>query len=479
MSFEMPLPNLTLDQILQRCTGQSFERGSEYLEIGAIGNPVLHGWTLSATCRGSVPTPYRVVVELMPMTIADTSCSCSYNGQGDCKHIVALLLTYIEAPETICSVDALLTTLAEKPKESLIRVISELLKRTPALAPVARVYADTTDASELEMAPIADKLKVRGTVTVYRKRIDRIFGRDFLEQHRLHQVLIQLEGLVQHAKSLTELGETGFAMPMLHALIHQSIVRYPDTLQKEELPRFVSKCTNVFAQIAVKAQESTSIDFSTATLLEHCQMLLDLSFDAASVFTPHLTRLLEQLCAIQAPTDFQATIEQRLDESPDRQAHVQLLFTLYSHANRTEDYLRLARCEGEGYQLIYTLFTFRHDAAAWQAIEEFSLSVDEYVCLLRSPIPSRIPEFTGKLLRLVRNHHPHTAIVLYQRLIERATLSARREGYEKAQRYLTELRTLYRQCDQEDQWTVYVTDFRKRHARKQLLLQIIDEQDIK
>lgn len=475
----MPLPTLTLHQIQQRCTTQNFTRGSEYFEISAISNPVLHGWTLSAACRGSASTPYHVVVELMPTTIAATDCSCPYNGPGDCKHIAALLLTYCEAPKTIYSVDALLATLAEKPKENLIHVISEMLKRTPTLAPIARFYADTPGESDLEMAPTAHKLKVRGTVTVYTKRIDHIFGRDFLEQHQLHQVLVQLEALVGHAESLTALGETEFAMSMLHALIHQSIARYPDTLQKEELPRFVHKCTNVFAQIVVNAQASTPTGFSTATLLEHCQMLLDLSFDAASVFTQHLTRLLEQLCAIQAPTDLQTTIEQRLDESPDRQAHLQLLYTLYSHANSTEDYLRLARREGESYRLIQALFTPQHEAAAWQAIEEFSLSVDEYWCLLKSPIASRMPEFTDKLLRLVRNHHPNTAIILYQKLIEQATLSQRRRGYEKAQRYLTELKALYEHHDQENQWTVYITDFRKRHALKQLLLQMIDEQHIK
>lgn len=474
----MPLPNLTLDQIRQRCTAQSFERGSEYFRTGAISNLVLHGWMLSAKCHGSDPTPYSVAVELMPTTITDTSCSCPYSGQGDCKHIVALLLTYIEAPEIISSVDTLLATLAEKPKEKLMRVISELLKRRPELAPTAWVYADMPTESDLEMAPTAHKLKVCRTVAVYRERIDHIFGRDFLEQHQLHQVLVQLEALARHAESVTALGETEFAMSMLHALIHQSIVRHPDTLQKGELPRFVGECTKAFAQITENAQESTAIGFSTATLLEHCQMLLDLSFDAESVFTPHLTRLLEQLCAIQAPADLQTTIEQRLDESPDRQAHVQLLLTLYSHTNRTEDYLRLARCEGESYRLIHALFTRRHDAAAWQAIEEFPLSVDEYAGLLRIPIVSRMPEFTDKLLRLVKNQHPNTAIILYQRLIEQAIFFRKREGYEKAGRYLTDLRALYRHCGQENQWTVYLADFRKRHARKWLLLQIIDEQHV-
>ena len=468
MSFEIQLPNLIRDQIQERSTEQSFERGTDYFHSGAIGNPVLHGWTLSATCHGTETTPYRVTVELMPTAIAATFCSCSYSGGGACKHIVALLLTYVEAPETVCSVDSLLTMLAEKPKGSLLRVISELLKRTPALAPVAQVYADMAEESKLEITATANELTVCATVRVYREQIDRLFGDDFLEQHRLHQVLVQLEGLVRHAESLAYLGEARFALSILHALVHQSIVRYPDTLQRSELPRFVSRCTNVFAQIAVNAQRPSEI-------LEHCRMLLALSFDAAPIFTPLLTHFLEQLCSMQEPTDLQATIEQRLDESPNRQAHVQLLLALYFRAGRVEDYLCLARCEGESYQLIHALFTRRHDDAAWKAIEEFSLSVDEYWHLLYSTIASRMPEFTNKLLRLLRNHEPDAAIVLYQRLIERAVLSRKREGYERVQKYLIELRTLYYHLCKQHQWAAYLTDFRDRHSRKRLLLKILQD----
>ena len=94
-------------------------------------------------------------------------------------------------------------------------------------------------------------------------------------------------------------------MSMLHALIHQSIVRYPDTRQKEELPRFVSKCTeclraNRRERTSVKPQQTSAQRLCLLSCLNIAWMLLDLSFDAESVFTPHLTRLLEQLCAIQA-----------------------------------------------------------------------------------------------------------------------------------------------------------------------------------
>ena len=456
----MQLPLLTQDQVQERCTEQSFERGLAYYHAGAIGNPVLHGYTLSASCHGTETTPYCVSAELMPTGIATTRCSCPYSSEGDCKHVVALLLTYIETPETILSIDTLLITLQSKPKSNLIHIISELLKRAPELAPIAQVYTDVQPTPPCpEQLPLID---------VYKERIDHIFGRDFLEQHQLRNVLIVLENLVTHAKSLDQVGATELALSILHALIHQSIVRYPDTLQKDELPRFVKKCTNTFVQISVNAQQSSEI-------LEHCRMLLQLSFDVEKAFVPILTHLLAQLCLTQDTADLQAIIEQHLDESLDRQAHVQLLLELYRRAGKTEDYLHLARYEGEGYQLIHTLFTRQHDDAAWKALEEFALSINEYSDLLRSPIAKRIPEFTNKLLTLLRHHKPDIAIKLYHKLIEQATLTRRRENYENVQGYLTELRTLYCRLDQQNQWTVYLTRFRKHHSRKRLLLQIISD----
>ena len=393
----MGLPNLTPEHIRQRCTPQSFTRGTEYFHDGAIGNPVRHDWTLSATCHGTYP--YRVSVELMPTGIAATRCSCPYDGDGDCKHIVALLLTYIHTPERIDAIDSLIATLAEKPKARLLNVISEVLKRKPNLTPIVRLYADKFDDTEDTALTLLE---------VYRERIDCIFGPDFLEKHQLQKILTQLEGLMQHAKSLSQLGEPEFALSILHALIHQSIRRYPDTLQKQELPGFVKKCARAFAQIALNAPESAAINVGieivSLTLQEHYRMLLALSFNAAPVFTPLLTHLLQQCCTTQESADLQATIEQRLDESPDRQAHVQLLSDLYLQSGKTGECLRLARREGENYLLIYTLFTLQQDAAAWRSLETYTLSVDEYWCLLESPMAARIPGFIDKLLLCVRHH---------------------------------------------------------------------------
>ena len=455
----MQLPQLTPHQIRSRCTAQSFERGVEYFHAGAIGNPVLQDWRLSAKCQGSLSRPYRTSVELMPTGIVSARCSCPYDADGDCKHIVALLLTYIEAPETICRIDDLLATLALKPKSSLLQIISALLKRNPELAPIVQMSTDVPDTpSHPGQLPI---------VEVYKERIDQIFGQGFLEQHQLRDVLTQLDKLLQHTQSLAQVGETEFALSILHALIHQSIVRYADTLQRGKVPQFVNKCTKVFAQIATNGQEPLA-------MLEHCRQLLQLSFDAEQIFAPFLTHLIAELCLTQDTGDLESIIERHLDECLNRQAYVRLLLALYLRAGKTDAYLRLARFERENYLLIHALFTDQKDDAAWQALQEYSLSLDEYCALLKSPIAKRIPDFTDKLLTLLSHHDPNTAIPLYHKLIEQNVLTRKRENYEKVRDYLTALKVLYQQYHQESQWDTYLLSFHKQHARKRLLLQIID-----
>ena len=333
----MQLPEITQYHIQERCTEQSYMRGLNYFYDGAISNPTLHNYILSGTCEGTDIEPYRVTVELTPTGIATADCSCLYDWGGDCKHIVALLLTYVNAPDTILSLEPLFATLEAQPKSSLLQIISELLKYAPELAPIVQAYSD-----------IPGTLQESGSlplVAVYQEQINRVFRDIFTEQHQFDRGFTQLEVLQQKAELLGQQGKAEHALSILHALIHQSVMHYSDTLQKSGLIEFVEGCLISFSEIAVDAPESI-------TILEHCRMLLRLSFDAQQVFTPLLTSSLAELCWRQEIADLPVAIEQDLmeqglDKSPDRQAHVQLLLTLYFQAGRTEDYRRLAQSEEE------------------------------------------------------------------------------------------------------------------------------------
>jgi len=127
------LPNLTESDIANYCTEQSFERGMDYYERGAIINPLRQGHILRAECEGSQYEPYQVTVELDEGGIADAHCSCPYDWGGYCKHIVALLLTWVRDPEEFAVIPETDELLASKSKEELIEIIKAMLEQEPGL----------------------------------------------------------------------------------------------------------------------------------------------------------------------------------------------------------------------------------------------------------------------------------------------------------------------------------------------------------
>jgi len=77
-------PDVTLQQIRAHASEQSFSRGENYYNTGAVSDTIRRGDEIEARCHGSYPEPYRVWARLDVSGIAATRCNC--------KHIVAVLL---------------------------------------------------------------------------------------------------------------------------------------------------------------------------------------------------------------------------------------------------------------------------------------------------------------------------------------------------------------------------------------------------
>lgn len=136
-SFSLPLPVLTAQDVAAMTDDGSFSRGRDYHRQGAIRQPIRRGRTLSALCRGSDPAPYRVQAGLGDPgrgepKIIEYGCSCPRG--GFCKHIVALLLTWIESPEEFAVLPTTAETLADQSRETLLQLIDQMLEHDPALA---------------------------------------------------------------------------------------------------------------------------------------------------------------------------------------------------------------------------------------------------------------------------------------------------------------------------------------------------------
>jgi uncharacterized Zn finger protein len=77
------------------CTDAVFERGQKYRNGGRIQRIERFDDVVTAVVQGS--SQYDVTVERRESTI-DTRCTCSYDGTGECKHVVAVLLDVASDP---------------------------------------------------------------------------------------------------------------------------------------------------------------------------------------------------------------------------------------------------------------------------------------------------------------------------------------------------------------------------------------------
>ncbi|MDS0258711.1 SWIM zinc finger family protein [Haloarcula sp. S1CR25-12] len=87
--------NIETEVIENRSTDAVFERGRNYRDEGRIQQLDRFGNLVTATVSGS--NLYDVTVEFGGHHI-DTRCTCPYDGNGDCKHVVAVLLDIAASP---------------------------------------------------------------------------------------------------------------------------------------------------------------------------------------------------------------------------------------------------------------------------------------------------------------------------------------------------------------------------------------------
>src|SRR5687767_8473009 len=154
------------DDIIARQTDTgSFSRGKTYFRGKRIFNAVRRGDLLRARCRGSSGGPYLVEATLAPADKPKSRnpvkylCNCPRG--GFCKHVVALLLTWIDNPGSFDVRPPIADLLAGKSREELVSLIEAMLAADPNLEPLLELPPPTAIA--LDASPV-DETAIRRLV---------------------------------------------------------------------------------------------------------------------------------------------------------------------------------------------------------------------------------------------------------------------------------------------------------------------------
>lgn len=230
------LPRLTEAQVRRLVSAQSFERGESYYRSGAILDPVRQGLELRAQCAGSEHEPYEVSATLGENSVAETSCTCPYDWGGVCKHIVALLLTYVHEPQSFRVIPPLETMLGGRSKEELIELIGEIVKRDPKVI------------SAVELASAAPKPGKSMNVSAYRAQARRA-----MRSESPRTMEKELKALRDAAARLAKASDWLNAGAIYHVALEEAVLGYDDLVQQmdeeggicvvmDELAEGLSKC---------------------------------------------------------------------------------------------------------------------------------------------------------------------------------------------------------------------------------------------
>ncbi len=129
----MIIPHLNVSLIQAHANQQSFERGKDYYQDGAVSRIVKRGDVVYADVAGSEMEDYQIGIELNPQGIRSADCSCPYSYDGWCKHIVATLLTCLYQPECVTTAPSLQKLLAKLTLEHMQALVQYLVLQDPHL----------------------------------------------------------------------------------------------------------------------------------------------------------------------------------------------------------------------------------------------------------------------------------------------------------------------------------------------------------
>jgi len=127
------IPAITEEDIERQVGSRGFGLGQDYAANGAIFDTRRQGLTLKARCQGNSGGPYRVEATFADAGITLASCSCPVGGAGACKHVAALLLTWLDRAEEFIELEDLDTALGRRGKAELIALIKQMLLQQPDL----------------------------------------------------------------------------------------------------------------------------------------------------------------------------------------------------------------------------------------------------------------------------------------------------------------------------------------------------------
>jgi len=243
--------NLSVKDIQDWVDPATFRKGESYFHQGAITEPRRLGNTLKARCLGSSAPSYQVEATMDIGGVANAECTCPVGSSGHCKHVAALLLTWLDDPNAFVENADPETSLEQRSKPELIALIQWMLKR----------YPDLEYLLELP-SPIAAKNQTAIDPEVIRHQVSHAFvsSRYDWSERDLFEAARDLDELLTLAKQYLEQA-SGTNAALIYRVVVDEILQHEDLVISDEsgrLGELVDDCVEGLSQCLKSIQETST-----------------------------------------------------------------------------------------------------------------------------------------------------------------------------------------------------------------------------
>jgi uncharacterized Zn finger protein len=261
-------------------TPESLARGRSYLNDGAVSDLIRRGNRLIAEVEGSEFAPYKVSIRLHDDGIADARCSCLYDWGGYCKHIVAVLLKFVDEATDIIERKPIAELLRALDQEQLIELLAKRAETDSELAAwIDAELATMVDASSLRektaRRTAVDPAPVREHARILLAKRQRQGG--YWDGYRSSGDIEELQRLVERAVPFLEIGDGRNALRILEPIAEAFV---DDWVQNssgsdEHLYELLPDLGRLMAEAALMSDLSADERDALAETLEEWQSRLE------------------------------------------------------------------------------------------------------------------------------------------------------------------------------------------------------------
>lgn len=382
----MSIPQISEFTIRRHANAKSFQRGEAYYNAGAVNAVIQRGHLLQADVLGTEARPYHVSLNFDSSGLTSVKCTCAYDYEGWCKHIVATMLVCARNSENIEQRPTLEELLNRLDYIETQRLLQELVAEYPPLIEaIDRHVSWMTNPADNQTAI---KFVRRNTLdpTPFRRQVRQILKdtvRYFEEGYEDDPIGEDLLSVVQTAVDFSERGEGENAIAILSAITSTCAENWDDVAEYgAENDEVVGELNNAWCEAILIAELTPEEKVDIQINLEAWQDEWNADFGLVMEALRQGWDYPPLVQVLQGNITERGAWEEDVPDYADDLALIRL--KILERQERYQEYLYLAEAEGQTQQYLTMLGRLGRVEEAIDAAQTQMNSMEEAFALAKT-----------------------------------------------------------------------------------------------